>query len=99
VDLTGAPTESIDLGARHLDLGALWQRLVEFRRLRLPMGCGTDGGSGLDLVGLCNSHAYSILDVREVDVVGPLDSPTRRGPSTQAGAAEVRHTAKLLRIR
>ena len=66
LDLTGAPTESIDLSEEE-NLEFLWQRLREFRRHRLPMGCGTHSGQeDYRGTGLCGSHAYSIIDVREV---------------------------------
>ena len=49
------------------NLEFLWQRLREFRRHRLPMGCGTHSGQeDYRGTGLCGSHAYSIIDVREV---------------------------------
>ena len=79
LDLTGAPTETIILGAQE-DLELLWQRLREFRRHKLPMGCGTAGGhSELREVGLCSSHAYSIIDVREIRL------RARDGPFTGSG--------------
>jgi len=56
-DLTGFPTEAIDLTSPRLSLEGLWRRLVEFRRLRLPLGCATDGGGDLREVGLYGGHA------------------------------------------
>lgn len=41
--LVGAPCEAIDLSSNRLNLELVWQRLVEFRRCKLPMGCATDG--------------------------------------------------------
>jgi hypothetical protein len=41
--LVGAPCEAIDLSSNLLNLELVWQRLVEFRRCKLPMGCATDG--------------------------------------------------------
>jgi len=71
LDLTGCPTEDIDLSAADLDLEHLWRKLCEFRRLKFPMGCSTDSDPSLREVGLFGSHAYSILDVREARLASP----------------------------
>jgi len=71
LDLTGCPTEDIDLSAADLDLEHLWRKLCEFRRLKFPMGCSTDSDPSLREVGLFGSHAYSILDVREARLIAP----------------------------
>ena len=92
LDLTGAPTEDIDMGSHSFDSELLWRRLCEFRRLKLPMGCATDSDhSTLSEVGLCGSHAYSILDVREAMV-----SP--HGDESFGGDGVV-ESVRLLRIR
>lgn len=65
-DLTGAPTCTIDFD--HLDFNSevLWAQLTEYARQGFPMGCATAPDPSLREVGLCGSHAYSILDVREL---------------------------------
>ncbi|CAE7548171.1 sol [Symbiodinium natans] len=65
-DLTGAPCESIDLEAVESP-GELWEQLVSYHLMGLPMGCGTAGHPELAEVGLVGYHAYSILDLQEVD--------------------------------
>ena len=67
LDLTGAPTEMIDLGDERFDSELMWARLRAYHQLGLPMGCGTnnaEGSQNLKEVGLVGGHAYSILDVR-----------------------------------
>lgn len=61
-DLTGFPTESIWFGARHFDSEATWARLLSFRDQGFLLGaiCPASGE------GLVGSHAYSVLDVREM---------------------------------
>ena len=68
LDLTGAPTLSVDFNSSSFDSELLWRSMVEWKRLGLPMGCATssDDTSELREVGLCGSHAYSVLSVREV---------------------------------
>lgn len=76
-------------------MGSLWERLVEFRRRGLPMGCGTDSNPELKEVGLCGSHAYSILDVREARML-PSAAAASSSSSTLRGGEE---SVRLLRIR
>ena len=45
---------------------SFWYKLLSYRHLRLPMGCGT----ATSQVGIIGMHAYSILDVVEVRNVG-----------------------------
>ena len=66
LDLTGAPTLSIDFEDQAFDSEQLWRSMIEWKRLGLPMGCATDRNPELREVGLCGGHAYSILTVREV---------------------------------
>ncbi|KAL1527564.1 hypothetical protein AB1Y20_008951 [Prymnesium parvum] len=73
LDLTGAPTEMIYLGEQSFDSELMWARLRAYRKLSLPMGCGTndaEGHANLQEVGLVGGHAYSILDVREARTRG-----------------------------
>ncbi len=63
-----APRPPLDLGDERFDSELMWARLRAYRRLGLPMGCGTNNAEGqqnLREVGLVGGHAYSILDVRE----------------------------------
>ena len=66
LDLTGAPTLSIDFDDPAFSSERLWHSMVEWKRLELPMGCATDRNPELREVGLCGGHAYSVLSVREV---------------------------------
>lgn len=42
LDLTGAPTLSVDFSRSSFDSEMLWRSMVEWKRLELPMGCATD---------------------------------------------------------
>ncbi|KAG7351855.1 calpain family cysteine protease [Nitzschia inconspicua] len=73
LDLTGAPTLQIQWhqnGANNnsniMEPRALWDKLLQWRAKRLPMGCGTDSSAE----GIIGMHAYSILDIREISNVG-----------------------------
>lgn len=55
---------TLDLDEAH-DFSLLWQRLRACSWLGLPLGCATAHDPQLREVGLCGSHAYSILEVRE----------------------------------
>ena len=66
LDLTGCPTFAMNLGDRDFDSEKLWRNLVKWKRLSYPMGCATDPVPDLREVGLCGSHAYSIVDCRTV---------------------------------
>eukprot|EP00913_Durusdinium_trenchii_P008594 g8069.t2 len=65
LDLTGAATETLILD--ELPPHELWERLVTYHLAQLPMGCGTAGHPELEEVGLVGYHAYSILELREID--------------------------------
>lgn len=66
LDLTGYPTFAMNLGDRGFDSEKLWRNVVKWKRLGYPMGCATDPVPDLREVGLCGSHAYSIVDARTV---------------------------------
>ena len=72
LDLTGAPTEMVDMADDAFESEAMWARLKAYAALGLPMGCGTNNAEGSNLreVGLVGGHAYSILDVREAATRG-----------------------------
>ena len=68
LDLTGAPCFTINFDEPHFNLDRLWTQLVFFKSKGFPMGCATGGGDPqLKEVGLCGSHAYSILECREIE--------------------------------
>ncbi|GAB2286981.1 Calpain-type cysteine protease dek1 [Dionaea muscipula] len=73
VDLTGGAGEEIDLrGAQaHIDLasGRLWSQLLRFKQEGFLLGAGSPSGSDVHISssGIVQGHAYSILQVREVD--------------------------------
>eukprot|EP00903_Cladosiphon_okamuranus_P015389 g14214.t1 len=64
--LTGAPTETIMLDSH--DSEGNWAKLLSFNQAGFPMGCATawDPSRGLRDVGLVSTHAYSVLEVREL---------------------------------
>jgi len=68
LDLTGSPTFTINFDQDHFNLDKLWAQLSYFKSQSFPMGCATGGGDDqLKQVGLCGSHAYSILECREIE--------------------------------
>ncbi|KAK7318765.1 hypothetical protein RJT34_03472 [Clitoria ternatea] len=73
VDLTGGAGEEIDMrgGEAQLDLasGRLWSQLLRFKQEGFLLGAGSPSGSDVHISssGIVQGHAYSILQVREVD--------------------------------
>ncbi|KAG0455407.1 hypothetical protein HPP92_024699 [Vanilla planifolia] len=73
VDLTGGAGEEIDLRSpqAQIDLasGRLWSQLLYFKREGFLLGAGSPSGSDVHVSssGIVQGHAYSVLQVREVD--------------------------------
>ncbi|XP_038983004.1 calpain-type cysteine protease ADL1-like [Phoenix dactylifera] len=73
VDLTGGAGEEIDMRSSQaqIDLasGRLWSQLLHFKREGFLLGAGSPSGSDVHISssGIVQGHAYSILQVREVD--------------------------------
>ncbi|XP_020212911.1 calpain-type cysteine protease DEK1 [Cajanus cajan] len=73
VDLTGGAGEEIDMrsGEAQIDLasGRLWSQLLRFKQEGFLLGTGSPSGSDVHISssGIVQGHAYSILQVREVD--------------------------------
>ncbi|XP_042456933.1 calpain-type cysteine protease ADL1-like [Zingiber officinale] len=73
VDLTGGAGEEIDMRSSqaHIDLasGRLWSQLLHFKREGFLLGAGSPSGSDVHVSssGIVQGHAYSILQVKEVD--------------------------------
>ncbi|EFJ08518.1 hypothetical protein SELMODRAFT_236021 [Selaginella moellendorffii] len=73
VDLTGGAGEEIDLTSAQaqLDLasGRLWSQLLRFKQEGFLLGAGSPSGSDahVSASGIVQGHAYSLLQVREVD--------------------------------
>ncbi|KAL8559577.1 hypothetical protein ACOMHN_018740 [Nucella lapillus] len=76
--LTGAPCESIPLQAdeakgRQVDPDLVWAKLLSCRDMKFLMGASCGGGtmktdeSHFEQMGLRARHAYSILDIQDVD--------------------------------
>ena len=108
LDLTGAPTLQVVWHAgRAAEAGSssvyndpkkLWEDLKNWRRKKLPMGCGTDRSAG----GLIGMHAYSILDVREltnVDMEFIRDRLVNGTLGNVSGFTEYDGKLRLLRVR
>ena len=62
LNLTGAPTLQFCFDSKNHEPKSFWQKLMKWRRQRLPMGCAVSNSEE----GLIGMHAYSILDVREI---------------------------------
>nr|GMD20747.1 calpain-type cysteine protease DEK1 [Ipomoea batatas] len=73
VDLTGGAGEEIDMRSAEaqIDLasGRLWSQLLRFKQEGFLLGAGSPSGSDVHISssGIVQGHAYSILQVREVD--------------------------------
>lgn len=73
VDLTGGAGEEIDMRSAQsqIDLasGRLWSQLLRFKLEGFLLGAGSPSGSDVHVSssGIVQGHAYSILQVREVD--------------------------------
>ncbi|XP_028759629.1 calpain-type cysteine protease DEK1 [Neltuma alba] len=73
VDLTGGAGEEIDMRSTEaqIDLasGRLWSQLLRFKQEGFLLGAGSPSGSDVHISssGIVQGHAYSILQVREVD--------------------------------
>ncbi|VFQ77346.1 unnamed protein product [Cuscuta campestris] len=73
VDLTGGAGEEIDMRSTEaqIDLasGRLWSQVLRFNQEGFLLGAGSPSGSDVHISssGIVQGHAYSILQVREVD--------------------------------
>ncbi|XP_057954854.1 calpain-type cysteine protease DEK1 [Malania oleifera] len=73
VDLTGGAGEEIDMRSTQaqIDLasGRLWSQLLRFKQEGFLLGAGSPSGSDVHISssGIVQGHAYSLLQVREVD--------------------------------
>lgn len=65
--MVGAP--SFDMKHKETDMETLWNKLVVHDKINDIMSCGTAGGGNHDVktaVGLSESHAYSLLGVKQL---------------------------------
>ncbi|KAL6506586.1 Calpain-type cysteine protease dek1 [Orobanche gracilis] len=73
VDLTGGAGEEIDMRSAQsqIDLasGRLWSQILRFKQEGFLLGAGSPSGSDVHVssCGIVQGHAYSILQVRDVD--------------------------------
>ncbi|KAF6155138.1 hypothetical protein GIB67_019664, partial [Kingdonia uniflora] len=73
VDLTGGAGEEIDIRSAEVQIdlasGRLWSQLLRFKQEGFLLGAGSPSGSDVHISssGIVQGHAYSILQVREVD--------------------------------
>jgi len=96
LDLTGAPTQVYNFDSKSFEPRRFWHKLLQYRRQRLPMGCGTSSSAA----GIIGRHAYSILDVREVKNVSfRFFHETGVAHGNVSGFTEYDGTVRLLRIR
>ena len=72
-ELTGGAAEFVDMeddeGRAAVQDGSLWKKLLKYRIAGYLMGAGSPAGKDTDIsnLGIVQGHAYSILDVAEVD--------------------------------
>jgi len=98
LDLTGAPTAVYNFDHHNFNPRSFWNDLMEYRKKRLPMGCGTSSSQQ----GLVGMHAYSILDVVEIKNVGLEFFRGKLLEGTHgnvSGFTDFDGTVRLLRIR
>jgi Calpain family cysteine protease/Calpain large subunit, domain III len=75
VDMTGGVASRIDLtkppSKQAIRNGSLWRKLLDYNRASYLLGAGspagTDSVDNMSSLGIVQGHAYSILDVQEVD--------------------------------
>lgn len=97
-DMTGAPCETLIFDGKVLDFDELWARLLSFHEAGFLMGVATSKGGD----GLVGGHAYSILDVIEVNdaLVGGQQTLTNFfGKDASPPTKKQRTTIRLVRIR
>ena len=106
MDLTGAPCETIIF--ERADAELLWARLLSFAQAGFCMGIATAGRSAQR--GLVSCHAYSVLDVIQIDnvVVGDQaklteffgkKSSVASSPSSSVTPLRMATTIRLVHIR
>lgn len=95
-DMTGAPTETLIFDGNIWDFDELWARLLSFHEAGFLMGVATSRGGD----GLVGGHAYSILDVVELNdmLVGEQQSMKDFLQGSPVKKKQ-RTTVRLVRIR
>lgn len=95
-DMTGAPTETLIFDGNIWDCDVLWARLLSFHEAGFLMGVATSKGGD----GLVGGHAYSILDVIELNdmLIGEQRSMTDFLKNSPVEKKQ-RTTVRLVRIR
>lgn len=71
-DLTGAPTLSIDFSSDQFSSESLWQRLLYYKRMRLPIGCATAADPTLAQVKSYKKMSYTRKDLHPPPSPSPL---------------------------
>ena len=66
-DLTSYPSKIINFNEPNFNSEELWIQLISYHSLKFPMGCSSSCANQND--GIVNRHAYSILQVIELDNV------------------------------
>lgn len=70
-DLTGGVPEEIKLSSVSNKISSFWEKIVKYHEGGYLMGAGTPehemGDRAINDLGIVQGHAYSILDVKEVD--------------------------------
>jgi len=71
LDLTGAPTETVQFRDPAFDADFFWVRLLSLLQAGCLIGCGTNAET-VEELGLVGQHAYSVLDARDEPVMLPM---------------------------
>ena len=70
-DLTGNPSFTVSLDEMQTEIvdGSLWKSILEWSSNGFMMGCGSHSGSDTNHndLGIVLGHAFSVLDVKDVD--------------------------------
>jgi hypothetical protein len=103
-DLTGCPTDTIDLDDESLDLDLLWASLCSWKESDFLVGCATSHSIPLDEAdvdpdskGLVTMHAYSVTDVVELHDV-PVGRQTKMTDFLNSQNAQLDSRVETLRL-
>ena len=66
-DLTSLPVEVIEISCPSFDSELTWARLLSFCSLKFPTACSTHWDATLKETGLVGCHAYSLMEVVEIN--------------------------------
>jgi hypothetical protein len=86
-DLTGLPSYSVDIQKKQSEIadGSFWKSILDWHENGFMMGCGSHSGSDTDHnnMGIVQGHAFSILNVVEVDGIRFMNIRNPHGTGSQ----------------